>query len=74
MTIERAVRIMAGIMILISVLLTHFVSHWWVLFTVFIGLNLLQSGFSNWCPGMSVLKALGVGGGKCQCAAESKDE
>jgi hypothetical protein len=60
MTLERALRIIAGIMVLISVLLTHFVSPWWILFTVFIGLNLLQSGFTNWCPMISILRALGM--------------
>lgn len=60
MSIERALRIIAGIMILVSVLLTHFVSPWWLLLTAFIGLNLLQSGFTNWCPMMSILRALGL--------------
>ena len=60
MTIERALRIIAGLMLLISVLLTHFVNPWWILFTAFIGLNLLQSGFSNWCPMISLLRVLGL--------------
>lgn len=60
MTIEKALCIMAGIMILISVVLTHFVSPWWILLTIFIGVNLLQSGFSNWCPAISLLRAMGL--------------
>jgi hypothetical protein len=60
MSIERALRIIAGIMVLISVLLTHFVSPWWIIFTAFIGVNLLQSGFTNWCPMISLLRALGL--------------
>ncbi|NPV46209.1 MAG: DUF2892 domain-containing protein [Armatimonadetes bacterium] len=60
MTVERALRIIAGIMILISVVLTHFLSPWWLLFTAFIGLNLVQSGFTNWCPMMNILRALGL--------------
>lgn len=60
MTVERSLRIIAGIMILISVVLTRFVSPWWLLFTAFIGLNLLQSGFTNWCPMMNILRALGL--------------
>lgn len=60
MTIERALRIIAGVMILISVVLTHFVSPWWLLLTAFIGLNLLQSGFTNWCPMMNILRAAGL--------------
>jgi hypothetical protein len=71
MTMERALRIMAGIMILISVALTQFVSHWWILFTVFIAVNLLQSGFSNWCPGMLILKAAGLRSGEPPC--QTKD-
>ena len=60
MTIEKALRIMAGIMILLSVALTHYVSPWWILFTLFIGVNLLQSGFTNWCPAISLFKAMGL--------------
>lgn len=60
MTIEKALRIMAGIMILLSAALTHFVSPWWILLTIFIGVNLLQSGFTNWCPAISLFKAMGL--------------
>lgn len=60
MTIERALRIIAGIMILISVLLTQLVNSWWILLTAFIGLNLLQSGVTNWCPMISLLRAWGM--------------
>lgn len=71
MTIEKALRIMAGIMILLSVALTHFVSPWWILFTIFIGINLLQSGFTNWCPAISLFKAMGLRSGEASC---HKDE
>ena len=60
MNIERSLRLIAGIFVLISVALGHFVSPWWFLFTVFIGLNLLQSGVTNWCPMMSFLRKLGL--------------
>ena len=60
MTIERALRIMAGIVILISVALAHFVSPWWLLLTAFVGLNLLQSGFTNACPAMAIFKMMGL--------------
>jgi hypothetical protein len=63
MNIDRAVFAFAGVMILISVALTHFVSPWFVLFTVFIGLNLLQSAFSGVCPAAIVFKKLGVSSG-----------
>jgi hypothetical protein len=64
MNIEQALRIIAGAMVLLSVLLTHFVSPWWLLFTAFIGVNLLQSGFTNRCPMISILKALGMRSGE----------
>lgn len=58
MTVERAVRLMAGVMVLLSVVLTLYVSHYWMWFTVFIGLNLLQSAFTNWCPAISIFRAM----------------
>ena len=61
MTIERALRLIAGIFILVSLALGHWVNPYWYLFTAFVGLNLLQSGFSNWCPMMTILRKLGVG-------------
>lgn len=54
--IDRWLRGMAGTMILISVALTHFHSENWIWLTVFIGLNLLQSAFTKWCPAMTILK------------------
>ena len=60
MTLERGLRLMAGTFVLISVLLAHFHSEWWLLFTGFVGLNLLQSGLTNWCPAMWMLDKLGL--------------
>lgn len=60
MTVERGLRLMAGVMVLLSLALTYYVSHYWVWFTVFIGLNLLQSALTNWCPAMSILRAMGL--------------
>ncbi|MHB1156135.1 MAG: YgaP family membrane protein [Phycisphaerales bacterium] len=60
MTNERALRLTAGCVILISVALTHWVSPWWLLLTAFVGLNLLQSGFTNWCPPMWLFDKLGL--------------
>jgi hypothetical protein len=60
MTIERWLRLIAGTFILASLALAHWVSPYWYLFTAFIGLNLLQSGFTNWCPMMAFLRRLGV--------------
>ena len=60
MTINAALRAIAGTFILISVALGHFVNPWFYAFTAFVGLNLLQSGFSKWCPMMWILQKAGV--------------
>lgn len=60
MTIERSLRLIAGLFILASLALGYWVSPWFYLFTAFVGLNLLQSGFTNWCPMMAILRAAGV--------------
>ena len=60
MTLERYLRAIAGFFILVSVLLAYFHSIYWLWFTGFVGLNLLQSAFTNWCPMMTILKKLGV--------------
>ena len=57
---ERALRGIAGFFILVSLLLAHYVSHYWLWFTAFVGLNLLQSAFTNWCPMMAIMKKCGV--------------
>jgi hypothetical protein len=63
MNLDRAVFAFAGVMILISVALTQFVSPWFFLFTMFIGLNLLQSAFTGFCPAAIVFKKLGLASG-----------
>lgn len=65
MNVERALRLMAGVMVLLSVALTVYVSHYWMWFTVFIGLNLFQSALTNWCPAMSILRAMGLKDAAC---------
>ena len=57
---ERTLRGIAGTLLLISLLLAHYVSLQWLWFAAFIGLNLLQSAFTNWCPMMWILKKLGI--------------
>jgi hypothetical protein len=61
MTIERSLRLIAGAFILASLALGYWVTPYWYLFTAFVGLNLVQSGFSDWCPMMAFLRKLGVG-------------
>ena len=60
MTIERALRALAGIMTLLSIVLAVYVSHWWLLLTTFVGLNLLQSAFTNTCPAVWMLGKVGL--------------
>ena len=60
MTVERALRLMAGTFVLLSLALGHYVSPYWYLFTAFVGLNLFQSGLTNWCPAMTILRKLGL--------------
>jgi len=60
MTVNRWLHAIAGIMIMLSVTLGMLVSSNWFYFTGFIGLNLFQSAFSNWCPMMTILRKFGV--------------
>jgi hypothetical protein len=61
MTLERYLRLIAGAFVLLSLALGHWMSPYWYLFTAFVGLNLFQSAFSNWCLMMAILRKLGVG-------------
>ena len=56
MTVEKALRLIAGSFVFISVLLGYYVSPYFLLFTGFVGLNLVQSAFSGWCPMMAFLR------------------
>jgi len=60
MNIERSLRLLAGIFVLASLALGWFVNPWWLLLTAFVGLNLLQSAFTNWCPMIPILRRAGV--------------
>jgi len=59
MKTENLIRILAGSMTLLSVALAHFVSPWWLFLTCFVGLNLIQSAFTGFCPPTLVLRKLG---------------
>lgn len=63
MNIDRAVLAFAGMMVLASVALVYFVSLWWLLLTAFVGLNLLQSSVTGFCPAAMVFRKLGLPGG-----------
>ncbi len=73
MTIERIIRIMAGAMVLFSLVLAHFTGQAdltqlsWLWLTAFIGLNLLQSGFTGICPPEKLLRKMGFKSGNGSC-------
>lgn len=60
MTVERGLRLVAGVLILVTVALAVLVNINWLWFTAFVGLNLLQSAFTNWCPMVWLLQKLGL--------------
>jgi len=60
MTLDRVVLAFAGFMVLLSVVLTVWVSPWFVWLTVFVGLNMLQSAFTGFCPAAMILRKFGV--------------
>ena len=61
-TVERGLRLVAGLFVVLSVLLGVYVNPWFFAFTAFVGLNLFQSAFTNWCPMMTILRKLGLPG------------
>ena len=58
---EMVIRRIAGAFILLSLALAHWVNPYWLLFTAFVGFNLIQSSLTGFCPLVSILKRLGVG-------------
>lgn len=60
MTVNRVMHIVAGLFILASLALAHYVSPKWLWFTAFVGFNLLQSGFTNWCLMATILRKFGL--------------
>ena len=77
MTVNRAVTIFAGFMIMLSLALAHFTGQIdmsrlsWLWFTAFVGANLFQMGFTGFCPAAKIFKALGLKdstGGRACCS------
>jgi hypothetical protein len=62
MTVDRALRLIAGAFVFASVMLGMFVHPNFYWFTAFVGVNLLQSAFTNWCPMMAILRKAGLRG------------
>ena len=60
MTMDHKIRLIAGTFILASVALAYWVSPWWLLFTAFIGVNLIQSSVTKWCLMEDILRATGI--------------
>ena len=69
MTMENAIRILAGTFVLASVALAHWANPNWIWLAVFVGVNLIQSAFTHFCPAEMIFRKLGVGGGKGACCA-----
>jgi hypothetical protein len=60
MTVNRYLRMIAGFFIMLSIALAYYHHQNWLWFTAFVGLNLFQSAFTNWCPMITILKKLGI--------------
>jgi hypothetical protein len=60
MNVERYLRLIAGVFVMVSLALGYWVSPYWFLLTAFVGANLFQSAFTNWCPMMTILRRLGA--------------
>lgn len=69
MNIDRAVMAFAGCMVLLSLVLAHFFSPYWLLFTAFVGVNMIQASFTGFCPAAIIFKKMGVPEG---CAFQQK--
>lgn len=65
MSMEKMIRVIAGTFILMSVVLAIWVSPWWLLWTTLVGVNLVQSAFTGWCPAEILLKKFKVTGTCC---------
>ena len=69
MTMERYIRMIAGTFVLISLALAHWVSPYWLWFTAFVGVNLLQSSLTRWCLMEDILAKLGIAKKTCSVDA-----
>ena len=71
MTVDRYLRLIAGLFVVVSVALGHWVHPYWYLLTAFVGLNLFQSAFTNWCPSVWLLKKFNV---QCDCCQSQQGD
>ena len=65
MTLENAIRVLAGSLVLISLALGRWVHPGWFFFTAFVGVNLIQSAFTHFCPAEMIFRKLGLKSGAC---------
>lgn len=65
MTVDNIVHLVAGVMVLLGITLAHFIHPYWIALSAFVGLNLAQSGLTNFCPLASILRKSGVAEGGC---------
>ena len=72
MTMERAIRALAGTFVLTALILSRVFSPWWLLLAAFVGANLLQSAFTKFCPAELIMRRLGLFGG-CRARVPSRD-
>lgn len=70
MKLEHRIRIIAGSFILVSLALGHWVSPYWLLFTAFVGVNLIQSAITRWCLMEDILKKFGLAGPEESCCGK----
>ena len=71
MNVERILRGAAGFFILLSLALSQLHSPYWLIFTAFVGVNLFQSFFTNWCLLMTILRKAGVRDGSASCPTQN---
>ncbi len=75
MQLEHIIRILAGVFVLVSIVLGHFAQPAWLLLGVFVGVNLIQSAFTGFCPAEKILIRMGLGSGGCcdsRCKRQGK--
>ena len=72
MKTESYIRILAGTMVLLSLVLAHYFNTWWLLLAAFVGVNLIQSAFTGFCPAEIILRTLGLGDGACTVKSTKK--
>jgi len=72
MKLENAIRILAGSLVLLSLALAHWVHSAWLILAAFVGLNLIQSALTGFCPAELALKKLGVGKPGDSCCSDTR--